>query len=272
MGSPTFAILVMIDIVNSTQYIEKVGDREASKTFRLYDKIFRGLLIKYNGIEIDKTDGALLLFETMKDAVNYVIEYHKLVETHLKLYSRVGIHCGTIMMHSNSQVWVSRGAKPIEVEGLEKVLCARIMSLAGAGETIATKRASQIILSLRSVYVAHIGEWKLKGVKEPIPLFSVSNNKKRLKIPKSTEKVKLVKRPKLTPKERARRLFNVFVLPFICLYGIEFYICVLELYRFTGKTEINLYPVLKLINKIQDSIVSLFYLETWINFLKWILK
>ena len=65
----SFAILVIIDIVDSTKFIEKAGDMRAAKTMRLYDRIFRGLLIKYAGLEIDKTDGALLLFESMRDAL-----------------------------------------------------------------------------------------------------------------------------------------------------------------------------------------------------------
>ena len=80
---PTFVILVLIDIVDSTKFIERVGDMRASEVMRVYDRIFRGLLIKYEGLEIDKTDGALLLFETMRDALNYIQAYHSMGEGHL---------------------------------------------------------------------------------------------------------------------------------------------------------------------------------------------
>jgi len=270
MSTPTFAIIVMIDLVNSTKYIEKVGDKVASKTFRLYDRIFRGLLVRYNGIEIDKTDGALLLFQNMKDAVRYVLEYHNLVETNLGLKSRVGIHCGTVMMHSNSSIWVSRGAKPIEIEGIEKVLCARVMSLAEAGQTLATKRASQIILSFRLVYVAYIGDFKLKGVRKPIPLYTIGKEKKRLKIPRGNDKVKLVKKPPLTKAQKLFRFFVIFVFPVLLPWSIEFYLNIIELLNFIDYLSINVKPLLNYINQIQEFIISLFYVDTWVSFLKWL--
>lgn len=254
MSTPTFAIIVMIDIVNSTKYVEKVGDKVASETFRLYDRIFRGLLVKYDGIEIDKTDGALLLFQNMKNAVHYVEEYHKLVEKHIGLKSRVGIHCGTVMMHSNHSVWVSRGAKPVEVEGLEKVLCARVMSLAGAGQTLTTKRASQIILSFRLVYVGYIGDYKLKGVKKPLSLYVVGKDKKRFKIPKGNDKVKLVKKPPLNAKQKTYRFFMVFVFPFCVPWSIEFYLYVVEILRIFGYITTNIKPILYYIRRVQNLI------------------
>ena len=97
-----FVILVCIDLVDSTKFIESLGDVRASKAMCVYDRIFRGLLFKYNGLEIDKTDGALLIFETMREALAYITEYHALVEHHLCLRSQAGIHCGNVIMHSNN--------------------------------------------------------------------------------------------------------------------------------------------------------------------------
>ena len=71
-------------------------------------------------MEIDRTDGYLLLFESMREALQYSTEYHKLVEQHLGFYSRIGIHAGVVIMHSNDSYFVSRGAKPIEVQGIHK--------------------------------------------------------------------------------------------------------------------------------------------------------
>ena len=272
MSTPTFAIIVMIDIVNSTKYVEKVGDKVASETFRLYDRIFRGLLVKYDGIEIDKTDGALLLFQNMKNAVHYVEEYHTLVEKHTGLKSRVGIHCGTVMMHSNSSIWVSRGAKPVEVEGLQKVLCARIMSLAGAGQTLTTKRASQIILSFKLVYVGYVGDFKLKGVAKPIPIYVIGKDKKRFKIPKGNSKVKLVKKPPPTNKQKVFRFFTVFIFPLLLPWSIEFYLNIIELFNFIDYLSVNVKPLLNYINLIQEFIVNLFYIDTWVSFFEWLFK
>lgn len=94
-----FVILVLIDIVDSVKWIERLGDVKSTQQMKIYNRIFRGLLIKYQGVEIDKTDGALLIFERMRDALRYIDEYHRLVEHHLKLRSRVGVHCGEVILH-----------------------------------------------------------------------------------------------------------------------------------------------------------------------------
>ena len=208
----TFVILVLIDIVDSTKFMERVGDVRASQAMRVYDRIFRGLLVKYEGLEIDKTDGALLLFETMKDALNYTTEYHKMVEKHLGLKSRAGIHCGYVMMHSNAQVFVSRGAKPIEVDGLQKAVGARIMSLAGGGQTFLSRTAGEYALSVRGqLLMRDLGVWSLKGVSKPMQLYAIGDSVDRLRKPKENDKVKMVRPPKLTPQQRRRRFIRRYV-------------------------------------------------------------
>ncbi|MAF79890.1 hypothetical protein CL629_02295 [bacterium] len=232
-----FVILVVIDLVNSTKFFEKFGDVNASKAMRVYDRIFRGLLIKYSGLEIDKTDGALLLFETMREALSYCSEYHKLVEKHLKLQSRVGIHCGLVIMHSNSSVFVSRGAKPIEVDGIHKNITARIMSVANGGQTLLSRRAGEYAsaLSVRGkLLMKDIGVWKMKGIKNPMHLYAIGSDLKNLERPKETDKVKRVRPPALTPRERNIRLFNVFILLPLLTCSIYSILCILHILETFG--------------------------------------
>lgn len=230
-----FAILVIIDIVESTKFIETVGDVKAAQAMRLYDRIFRGLLIKWSGVEIDKTDGALLIFETMREALQYVTEYHKLVEHHLGLKSRVGIHAGHVMMSTNHAHFVSRGAKPVEVEGVQKHIAARIMSLAGPGQTLLSKRAGEYASSVRAgLMIRDIGRWRLKGVRDPIQIYVVSWDQSRMKPPKETSKVKLIKPPKLTPEERRRRFFWRWVAPYLMLLIGREHLMILALFEQAG--------------------------------------
>lgn len=213
MGHRTFVILVVIDLVDSTAFFERYGDRQASEAMRVYDRIFRGLLIKYNGLEIDKTDGALLLFETMREALTYTEEYHRYVEKHLPFKSRVGVHCGHVMMHSNSPTFVSRGAKPVEVDGIHKNIAARIMSVAGGGQTFLSERAGEYAASVRGkLLIRHLGRWSMKGVQKPMSIYAIGADPKRLASPVANDKVKLVVPPRLTPRERRVRLFKVFIL------------------------------------------------------------
>ena len=281
---PTFAILVLIDIANSTQFVERVGDLKAAKAFKVYDRIFRGLLVKYEGIEIDKTDGALLIFENMKDAINYTQEYHRLVEKHLGFKSRASIHCGIVMMHSNSTIWVSRGAKPIEVEGLQKAVGARIMCLADPGQTLLSLRSAQIAISISKVnrlgmFFRHVGDYKLKGVKKPLPIYAMSKNKDRLKNPKNKDKIKRVNPPKRSPKEQRIRFFCIYILPTILYLTLR-----IIFYLLAGFTTFGLFDPFKenwfvrinrLFETFENFFFSIFTVDFWIkllDYLKFILE
>ena len=236
MGEATFVILVVIDLVDSTKFFQRYGDKQASDAMRVYDRIFRGLLVKYNGIEIDKTDGALLIFETMREALAYTGEYHRMIEKHLKLKSRVGIHCGHVIMHSNSEAFIKRGAKPVEVDGIHKNIAARVMSVAGGGQTLLSARAGEYAASVRGgILMADLGTWSMKGVIRPMRLYAVGATSDRLRRPKETDKVRLVKPPKMTPKERAVRALKVFILwPFMtyCYWAMFKVLVVLETFGY----------------------------------------
>ena len=257
----SFAILVIIDIVDSTKFIEKAGDMRAAKTMRLYDRIFRGLLIKYAGLEIDKTDGALLLFESMRDALRYVTEYHTLVEKHLGLKSRVGIHCGDVIMHSNAETFVSRGAKPIEVEGITKNITARIMTLAQGGQTLMSKRAGEYAQSVKgSLLIKDIGRWRMKGVSHSLLLYAVSHDKYRLSPPKETDKVKRVQAPARTPEEQRIRFFKVWILPYFYLILLREYLMLFAWYEhLQGGTYLYLDVISRYVSSAVRIVHSLFY-------------
>lgn len=262
----SFVILMMIDIIDSTKTTEKLGDMKMSQKMRLYDRISRGLLIKWNGLEIDRTDGYLLIFENMREALEYACEYHKLVELHLGFYSRIGIHAGTVIMHSNDSFFVSRGAKPIEIEGLQKSVCARIMSLSSGGQTLLSQRAGQIAMGIRQkLLMSDIGKWQFKGVKVPMQLYAISWARERLKRPKGNDKVKLAVPPKLTPEQRRKRFIFRYI--FIPSFTWLLYMLLLLGVLFEDYNQVN-FPfryILELLKKV-------FTIETYATCFDWIKK
>jgi TolB-like protein/class 3 adenylate cyclase len=138
--------LLLCDLVASTQLVERLGDRAAADLLARHDRLARDLLSDFNGREIDKSDGFLLLFERPIEAVRFAIAYHaKLSELGAMfgspIASRVGIHLGEVMLRENSPKDVARGAKLLEVEGLAKATAARVMSLAGSGRILLTRAA-----------------------------------------------------------------------------------------------------------------------------------
>ena len=56
--------IVLLDIIGSTAFVQKVGAKKAAVWLQYHDRLARSLIYKYNGREIDRSDGFLLSFET----------------------------------------------------------------------------------------------------------------------------------------------------------------------------------------------------------------
>jgi class 3 adenylate cyclase len=185
-GEAVLKALLFSDLVRSTHLVEEVGDRSTARLFARHDVLARELLVQHNGLEIDKADGFLLLFEHPLDAVSYALAYHELLneltqETGTELATRVGIHFGEVFLRRNSPEHVARGAKPIEVEGLAKPITARVMSLAGPRQTLLTRGVFEIgrraavdrtLLADKVCWMDH-GAYRLQGLRLPVRIFEV---------------------------------------------------------------------------------------------------
>ena len=197
------ATLLLSDLVGSSALVERTGDAASAELFQKHDRLARDLLEEHSGLEIDKTDGFLLLFDRPWQAVLYALDYHwALAELSqvegIELESRIGIHLGEIVLHRNPPHDVARGAKPLEVEGLAKPTAARLMSVAGGRQTLMTQAAFDLARrsavgsaggaeSLR--WLAH-GSYNFKGVEEPVEVFEVGvEGFAPLTAPESSEKV-----------------------------------------------------------------------------------
>ena len=184
--------------------MEEIGDQRSADLFASHDRRARDLLIPHDGLEIDKTDGFLLVFERPIQAVAYALAYHEALEklsreAGLVLEARVGIHLGEVYVRENSADDVARGAKPLEVEGLAKPMAARLMSLADGGQTLLTRSAFDLArraaVGVDSVskdleWLAH-GDYLIKGVDEPTGIYEVGiQGKAPLEAPADSEKVR----------------------------------------------------------------------------------
>jgi TolB-like protein/class 3 adenylate cyclase len=185
-SNPAIRTILLCDLVASTQLVERVGDSAAADLLARHDRIARDLLSTFNGREIDKSDGFLLLFERPIEAVRFAIAY----QTGLRdlgatfdsgTASRIGIHLGEVVLRENSPDDVTRGAKPLEVEGLAKAIAARVMSLAGNGRILLTRaaydfarRAAVGTKDEASLRWAVHGRYRLAGVEDPIEVCEVA--------------------------------------------------------------------------------------------------
>jgi TolB-like protein/class 3 adenylate cyclase len=185
-SNPAIRTILLCDLVASTQLVERVGDSAAADLLARHDRIARDLLSAFNGREIDKSDGFLLLFERPIEAVRFAIAYQAELRElgatfDAEMTARVGIHLGEVVLRDNSPEDVARGAKPLEVEGLAKAIAARVMSLAGDGRILLTRaaydfarRAAVGMTDQAPLRWAAHGHYRLAGVEDPVEVCEVA--------------------------------------------------------------------------------------------------
>lgn len=170
---PKLHALLLTDVVDSTQLTEQMGDAAMAELWITHDRIARDLLPLWRGREIDKTDGMLLLFDGVGDAIGYALAYHRaLAARGLPFKARAGIHVGPVTLRPNPPDDVARGAKPVEVDGLALPITARVMSVALGAQTLLSADA-RIALGVTPQRLQSHGHWRMHGVAEPVELFEI---------------------------------------------------------------------------------------------------
>jgi len=167
--------LLLTDVVDSTKLSEQLGNRAMAEVWAAHDRAARDLLPVWHGREIDKTDGMLLMFDSPSNAVPYALAYHQaLARLPVAMKARAGLHVGPVVLRDNSVDDIARGAKPLEVEGQAKAIAARVMSIAGGGQTLMTG-AAHAALGKHPFRSQSHGHWRLQGITEPLELFEVGD-------------------------------------------------------------------------------------------------
>jgi putative peptide modification system cyclase len=204
--APQLRCLVVSDLAASTALIDRLGDARAAALIREHDRVARQAMQDHHGQEIDKTDGFLILFERPIDALAFSLDYQAGLRAlrereEIALLARIGIHVGEVLTWRNSEAAVAGGAKPVEVEGLAKVIAARLMSLADPGQILLTESAYS--LALRAC--AELPQWELKwaehgryelhGVAQPMSVFQVGADRAALQAPRNKSKARRQRPP-----------------------------------------------------------------------------
>ncbi|MEO8134144.1 MAG: tetratricopeptide repeat protein [Betaproteobacteria bacterium] len=166
--------LLFTDAVDSTRTAERLGDRRAAELWAEHDRRSRDLLDRHHGREIGRADGFFLLFESADAAARYALDYHRAL-TDLEIATRAGLHVGPVTLRENLPEDVARGAIPIEVQGLAMSLTARLMALAGGGQTLLSRAAREGLQATlpHGAELERHGYYRLKGIEEPVEVFEL---------------------------------------------------------------------------------------------------
>jgi len=190
--------IVLLDIIGSTAFVERMGARKSAEWLQYHDRLTRSLLYKFNGREIDRSDGFMLSFDRCIDAVNFALWYQRTIPPKTKLQTRIGIHWGVVVEILQDERYTLSNAKAIELEGIAKNVTARTMSLCQPRQVLLTREAFRVVRNRTNRYTpssirfACVGLYRFKGVSVPQEIYAVGESIEVLQPPPSTDKVKRV--------------------------------------------------------------------------------
>lgn len=193
--------IVLTDIIGSTKFVQRNGARVAAKWFGAHDKAVMNFIARHNGQLIDASDGHLMMFATVVDAIGFAFEYKKyLRQKKFPFRSRVGIHWDKMLIVKSEAHMVRAGGKRINLEGIGKNIAARTMSICGEEQILMSKEAYLQYKKFghRSRYIperalsALVGLYKFKGVAEPESVYAIGLIQAQLQPPPDGEKAKRI--------------------------------------------------------------------------------
>lgn len=159
--------LCLTDVVDSTKLASALGEVRLAALWTAHNRLARELLSVWRGVEIERTDGVLAMFERPADALGFAAVYHaSLRELTPPVQARVGIHTGSVTIRVNPAEQVARGAPTQDVDGLAIAVAARVMSVARGGQTLLT---ADVPVPGEQRLCQH-GWWRFKGLPDPISL------------------------------------------------------------------------------------------------------
>jgi class 3 adenylate cyclase/pimeloyl-ACP methyl ester carboxylesterase len=147
------ATVLFTDIVGSTERAAKLGDRRWTELLDAHHATVRAFLSRYRGREVDTAgDGFLATFDGPARAVRCATALTEAVGAH-DLEIRAGVHTGEVELAGDA------------VRGLAVHVGARIASLAGPGEVLASSTVKDLVAGSGLAF-EDAGEHELKGVPE----------------------------------------------------------------------------------------------------------
>ncbi len=208
-----YLAIVLLDLIGSTAFMQRAGAMQGAKWLQYHDRLARSLVYKFEGREIDRSDGFLLSFERPIDAVNFALIYQQTIPAKTRLQARIGVHFGRVVEVAQDELLVAVGAKQVELEGIAKNIAARTMSLCQAGQVLLTAEAMRAVKRRTNAFTpkgtryALAGEYRFKGVKSPQMIYTVGATIESLQPPPSTDKAKKIAGPsKIQSRLRDRKL------------------------------------------------------------------
>jgi len=191
--------LCFIDLIGSTAFVQKAGALKAARWLQYHDRLTRSLIHRHQGREIDRSDGFLLSFERISNALEFALEYQAKIPLKTRLQARIGLHLGDVIEVTQHELEIMGGAKPIELEGIAKNTAARIMSLCGPQQILLSHEAYQALRFKNhnpEIRLELMGLYSLKGISAPQRVYAAGSSTQALTPPQGHSKALRLGGPK----------------------------------------------------------------------------
>jgi len=158
------ATVMFTDIVGSTVRASELGDRRWRELLEAQNGLLRRELSRFRGHEVKMLgDGMLATFDGPARAIRCGVAATQAVRE-LGLELRVGLHTGEVEVMDGD-----------DVGGIAVHIAARVGSLAGAGEVLASSTVKDLVAGSGISFVDR-GEQALKGIPDAWRLFAVASS------------------------------------------------------------------------------------------------
>lgn len=153
-GTEGTMTLVFTDIVDSTTIAESVGDIAWAETVGNHEATIRSITERHGGRVMKFLgDGSMLAFESARAAVRAAVDIQR-ASVDAQFGIRIGIHTGEVIRTADDFL------------GLTVNKAARIASIAGTGEVMASSTTRDLVGSLDGVRIGEARIVALKGISD----------------------------------------------------------------------------------------------------------
>ena len=160
-GERILASILFTDIVDSTATAQRLGDSRWIELVAAHNEQVQFVLNRYSGRLIKTTgDGILAIFDGAERAVRAATALHRELAV-LDLKLRAGIHSGEIEL------------VPGDIRGVAVHAAARLMALAGAGETLISGTTRELF-DVTGLEFEDRGTYEFKGLSGKRSVFALS--------------------------------------------------------------------------------------------------
>src|SRR5262245_2430978 len=164
MGGGPVTVL-FTDLVSSTELLQRVGDEQAQRVFRVHHRLLRDAVTGHGGHEVKWLgDGLMSTFASSADAVRCAVAMQQTTRGRAageRLAIRAGLHVGEALREGSD--WV----------GMAVVVARRLCDRAAAGQILCSGLVVELLGGRRAFRFGDVGALELKGVAVPVAAYEV---------------------------------------------------------------------------------------------------